>query len=127
MEFVDHRELGFVEWRCRGIVLEDETDVRTWSDEVDREFSALGIGRRVPLLIDLAGLQVRPKASVAFGRARSDLLAKFTTTSVRYGADAWTKVSIETSRVLHGTEANVCSTRDEAIACLQVLRRRSAY
>jgi hypothetical protein len=116
-----------VEWRSRGIVLENDADVRAWAREVERAIAGLRLGRRVPLLIDLGGLHVRPRASIAFGRTRSELLAKYTTASVRYGADAWTKVSIETSRVLHGSDANLCSTREEAIACLQVLRRRSAY
>ena len=54
---------------------------------------------------------------------RARILAKHARQSVRYGADRWTATSVNTSRVLHGADANIYPTREAALAALIEARR----
>ena len=101
-------------------VLETKEDVDRWEREVGQKLSAFG--RKVDLIIDMNGLQVRAKAGSAFGAARARVLTKYSKHSVRYGGDRATRTSVLTSAVIHAVEANFHETKEEAIKALRALR-----
>ena len=109
-----------IEAKFRGVVLHNAADVAEWASRVGKELSRFH--EKVDLLIDLDGLKVLPSASRAFGEARARVLATYARHSARFGPDAWTATSVNTSRVLHGAEANIQPSRDAALAVLVELR-----
>lgn len=109
-----------VEARFRDVVLHDGADADEWGRRVNVELGRFG--ETIDLLIDLEGLRVRPAASRRFGEVRAKVLATFSRHSARYGPDGWTATSVNTSRVLHGAEANIHATRELALQALLELR-----
>jgi len=109
-----------VEARFRDVLLSDASDADEWARRVSLELGRFG--DTIDLLIDLEGLRVRPAASRRFGEVRTKILATHARHSVRFGPDTWTATSVNTSRVLHGAEANIFTTRDEALAALLDMR-----
>jgi hypothetical protein len=109
-----------VEARFRDVLLHDASDADEWARRVDVELRRFG--GQVDLLIDLEGLKVRPPASRRFGEVRARILSTHARHSVRFGPDPWTATSVNTSRVLHGAEANIFASRAEALAALLELR-----
>lgn len=109
-----------VEARFRAVVLHDAADVDEWGRRADIELARFG--EKVDLLIDLEGLRVHPAASRRFGEVRARILAAHAHHSARYGPDAWTATSVNTSRVLHGAESNIHASRDAALAWLKAER-----
>jgi len=101
-------------------VLEAKEDVDRWEREVGQRLSTFG--RKVDLIIDMNGLQVRAKAGSAFGAARARVLTKHSKHSVRYGGDRTTRTSVLTSAVIHAVEANFHETKEDAITALRALR-----
>lgn len=101
-------------------VLETTEDVDRWEREVGQKLGTFG--RKVDLIIDMNGLQVRAKAGSAFGAARARVLTKYAKHSVRYGGDRATRTSVLTSAVIHAVEANFHETKEEAIKALRALR-----
>src|SRR5688500_3389348 len=81
------------------VVLVNSADVLRWQREVEAQFARFG-GRKVDLLIDLAGLVVKPGASRTFGKSRAMVLSKYTTRSYRFNGDAQTRTSVFTSSVI---------------------------
>lgn len=109
-----------VEARFRDVVLETPGDADEWGRRVNVELGRFG--EIIDLLIDLEGLRVRPAASRRFGEVRARVLSTYSRHSARYGPDGWTATSVNTSRVLHGAEANIHATRELALAALLELR-----
>jgi hypothetical protein len=109
-----------IEARFRGVVLHDPSEVTEWARRVSLELARFH--ERIDLLIDLEGLKVNPSASRAFGEARTRVLSTYARHSARFGPDAWTATSVNTSRVLLGAEANIQPSRDAALALLIELR-----
>lgn len=110
-----------VEAQFTDVRLTDPSDVEEWARRVRSELARFG--ERVDLLISLDGLHVHPAASRAFGVIRAEVLATFARHSTRYGADAWTATSVNTSRVLTGAEANIHESREAALEALIVKRK----
>ena len=50
---------------------------------------------------------------------RSKVLSDHAHASFRYGGDAWTRASINTSYALHGADSNLFATREEALAAVR--------
>jgi hypothetical protein len=109
-----------VEARFKDVILNDGADVDEWARRVNVELARFG--EIVDLLIDLEGLRVRPGASRRFGEVRAKVLSTHSRHSARYGPDGWTATSVNTSRVLHGAEANIHATRELALQALLDLR-----
>lgn len=101
-------------------VLETKEEVDRWEREVGQKL--ITFGRKVDLVIDMNGLQVRAKAGSAFGTARARVLAKYVKHSVRYGGDRATRTAVLTSAVIHAVDANFYDTKEDAIRALRVLR-----
>lgn len=99
------------------VVLNTREDIDRWERVVRAEFRSIS-ARRVWLLIDLSGLSVHPRVSSYFGERRALILEEHTLRSFRFGGDTRTKVSISTTSVLHGADANLYASRDEAEAAL---------
>lgn len=114
--FEHDRALDVVEALFESYELASEADVLRWRQEVERGLGRFG--RKVDLLIRLDGLIVRPAASRFFGEHRSQVLAKHTHQSFRYGGDGATRTTVFTSSVLHGADANVYPTREAALDAL---------
>ena len=110
-----------VEARFRDVVLQDAADVEEWARRVDVELKRFG--EQVDLLIDLEGLRVQPAASRRFGELRARILGDHSRHSARYGPDRWTATSVNTSRVLHGAEANIHPSRQAALEAILEARR----
>lgn len=111
-----------VEARFRNVLLHEVSDVEEWAKRVSAELARFK--GKVDLLIDLADLHVQPSTSRAFGAARAQVLATYSRYSVRYNADRWTEMSVNTSRVIHGAEANLLANREAALAALLEIRAK---
>lgn len=105
-------------------VLATGKDVERWEREVKARLATFG--RRVDLLIDMSGLVVKATASVAFGEARTRVLSTFAIHSFRYGADRTTRISVLTSSAIHGVDANVYESREDAVKALLDSRRAAS-
>src|SRR6476469_811492 len=81
-------------------VLETPEDVDHWANEVERELGAFG--KKVDLIIDLSGLQVKFAAGRAFGQRRAHILATFTRSSYRINSDDTTEMFLRTSQLITG-------------------------
>jgi len=103
-------------------VLDSADDALRWQSEVEESLARFG--RKVDLLINLDGLIVRFAAGRAFGKARAEVLAKYSVHSFRYGGDATTRTFVNTSGMITGAEVNAYQSRDEALSALLELRRR---
>ena len=106
-----------VEARFHDVHITDRKDVETWEAKV-RELLAQ-FGYDLILLINLGELRVHPRAGSTFGAVRSRVLADYAHISFRYGGDAWTRASINTSYALHGADSNLFATRDEALEAIR--------
>ena len=71
------------------------------------------------MLIDLAGLVVRPPAAREFGRRRADVLAKHSLGSYRFNGDRATVTTVYTSSVLDHAAANHFASFDEAVTAMR--------
>jgi len=105
------------------VVLANSADVLRWQREVEGHFAKFG--RKVDLLIDLAGLMVKPGASRTFGKCRASVLSRFTLRSFRFNGDTSTRTSVFTSSVIEGAAANVYDSREKALQALLEDRERS--
>jgi len=100
----------------RDVVLETDDDVVCWRREVERRFQRYG--RPVDLIINLDGLIVKPSAARSFGAHRAEVLAEHTRVSYRFNGNPQTRTSIYTSAVIHGADANIYDSREEALKAL---------
>lgn len=100
----------------RDVILETDEDVVLWRREVEKRFQRYG--RPVDLIIDLEGLIVKPSAARAFGAHRAEVLAENTRVSYRFNGNPQTRTSIYTSSVIHGADANIYESRDDALKAL---------
>jgi len=116
MRFVFFEEQDVVEALFDHCEIKTLDDVLAWRASVERELGRFG--KKVDLLINLDGLVVRPAAARVFGEHRSQVLARFTNRSFRYGGDNATRTSVFTSAVFTGADANVYPSRDAALAAL---------
>ena len=122
MTFTQDTEHDVVTATFTDVVLNTPADVSRWRREVEHLLGRYG--KKVDLLVNLDGLVVKPGASRSFGRERSDVLAKYTTRSFRYGGDAQSRTSIFTSSVIDGAAANVYDSRDAALALIEARATR---
>ncbi|WNG32476.1 hypothetical protein F0U60_01855 [Archangium minus] len=97
-------------------VLNNALDVARWRTEVEGHLSRYP--SKVDLLINLDGLVVKYTAGRVFGRERTEVLARYTQRSFRYGGDEMTKMFVSTSGVINGAAVNVYNSRDEALKAL---------
>lgn len=100
----------------RDVILENDDDVVCWRREVERRFQRYG--RPVDLIINLDGLIVKPSAARSFGAHRAEVLAEHTRVSYRFNGNPQTRTSIYTSAVIHGADANIYESREEALKAL---------
>jgi hypothetical protein len=105
-----------VESSFRDVILETDEDVLCWRREVEKRLQRYG--RPVDLLIDLEGLIVKPSAARSFGAHRAEVLAEHTRVSFRWNGNHQTRTSIYTSSVIHGADANIYDSREEALKAL---------
>lgn len=124
MRFEYDASLDAVHASFSDCVLSVPKDVERWEREVKARLATFG--RRVDLLIDLSGLVVKSVVGSLFGEARARVLGTYANHSFRYGADRSTRISVLTSSAIHGVDANVFATRDEAINALIQSRRQAA-
>lgn len=116
MSFVYDPVHDVVDAAFKDVILETEEDVLCWRHEVEKRFQRYG--RPVDLIIDLEGLIVKPSAARAFGAHRAEVLAENTKISYRFNGNPQTRTSIYTSAVIHGADANVYESREEALKAL---------
>lgn len=100
----------------KDVVLNTAEDVERWRRDVEDRFAKFG--RKVDLLIDLSGLVVKFGAGRVFGQVRSEVLARNTRRSFRFGGDATTRTFVNTSGMITGAAVNNYNTREEALAAL---------
>ncbi|QRK10765.1 hypothetical protein JQX13_12235 [Archangium violaceum] len=105
-------------------ILNNALDVARWRTEVEGHLSRFP--SKVDLLINLDGLVVKYTAGRVFGRERTEVLARYTQRSFRYGGDEMTKMFVSTSGVINGAAVNVFNSRDEALAALLADRNAQA-
>ncbi len=100
----------------KNVELNTADDVTRWRREVEERLAKFG--KKVDLLIDLTGLVVKFGAGRTFGQVRTEVLAKFTNRSYRFGGDDMTRLFVNTSGMISGAATNAFKTRDEALAAL---------
>jgi hypothetical protein len=105
-------------------ILNNSLDVARWRTEVEGHLSRYP--SKVDLLINLDGLVVKYTAGRVFGRERSQVLARFTKRSFRFGGDEMTKMFVATSGAINGAATNVYRSRDEALQALLADRKAEA-
>ena len=105
-------------------VLNNSLDVARWRTEVEGFLSRYP--SKVDLLISLDGLVVKYTAGRVFGRERSQVLARFTKRSFRFGGDEMTKMFVATSGAINGAATNVYRSREEALQALLADRKAEA-
>jgi len=103
------------------VEIQTREDADRWAREVDVRLRSFG--RKVDLLINLDGLQVKPAASRDFGRRRAEVLEKYARSSYRFGGDRPTLTSVLTSAVIEQTDANVYGSFAAARNALLSARR----
>ena len=103
--------------RFENVELVNAADATRWAKETSAKLESFG--RKVYLLIDLAGLVVKPTAAKEFGRLRAEVLSKYALESYRYGGDRPTVTTVYTSSVLHNAAANHYGSFDEALAAMK--------
>jgi hypothetical protein len=97
-------------------ILNNSLDVARWRTEVEGYLSRYP--SKVDLLINLDGLVVKYTAGRVFGRERTQVLARYTRRSFRFGGDEMTKMFVSTSGAINGAAVNVYRSRDEALKAL---------
>jgi hypothetical protein len=97
-------------------ILNNSLDVARWRTEVEGYLSRYP--SKVDLLINLNGLVVKYTAGRVFGRERTEVLARYTKRSFRFGGDEMTKMFVSTSGVINGAAVNVYTSRAEALKAL---------
>lgn len=97
-------------------ILNNSLDVARWRTEVEGHLSRYPA--KVDLLINLDGLVVKYTAGRVFGRERTQVLARYTKRSFRFGGDEMTKMFVSTSGAINGAAVNVYRSRDEALKAL---------
>jgi hypothetical protein len=105
-------------------ILNNSLDVARWRTEVEGHLSRYP--SKVDLLINLDGLVVKYTAGRVFGRERSQVLARFTKRSFRFGGDEMTKMFVSTSGAINGAATNIYRSRDEALQALLTDRKAEA-
>jgi hypothetical protein len=105
-------------------ILNNSLDVARWRTEVEGFLSRYP--SKVDLLINLDGLVVKYTAGRVFGRERSQVLARYTKRSFRFGGDEMTKMFVSTSGVINGAAVNVYRNREEALQALLADRKAEA-
>jgi hypothetical protein len=105
-------------------ILNNSLDVARWRTEVEGHLSRYP--SKVDLLINLDGLVVKYTAGRVFGRERSQVLARFTKRSFRFGGDEMTKMFVATSGAINGAATNVYRSRQEALQALLADRKAEA-
>lgn len=106
-----------VEARFTDVHVANRADVDAWESKVRAELKPFG--NDLILLINLEELHVHPRAASTFGAVRSRVLSDHAHISFRYGGDAWTRASINTSYALHGADSNLFATREEALEAVR--------
>ena len=112
MSFDYDEEHDVVTASFQGCVLNGSLDVARWRAEVEGFLSRYPA--KVDLLINMDGLVVKYTAGRLFGRERSEVLARYSRRSIRYGGDEMTRVSVDTS----GAAVSIYRSRDEALKAL---------
>ena len=97
-------------------ILNNSLDVARWRTEVEGHLSRYP--SKVDLLINLDGLVVKYTAGRVFGRERTEVLARYTKRSFRFGGDEMTKMFVSTSGTINGAAVNVYRSREEALKAL---------
>ncbi len=97
-------------------VLNNALDVARWRTEVEGWLSRYPM--KVDLLINLDGLIVKYTAGRVFGRERTEVLARYTQRSFRFGGDEMTRMFVSTSGVISGAAVNCFGSREEALRAL---------
>ncbi|WP_309892609.1 hypothetical protein [Archangium sp.] len=105
-------------------ILNNSLDVARWRTEVEGHLSRYP--SKVDLLINLDGLVVKYTAGRVFGRERSQVLARFTKRSFRFGGDEMTKMFVATSGAINGAATNVYRSRQDALQALLADRKAEA-
>ncbi len=86
-------------------ILNNSLDVARWRTEVEGYLSRHP--SKVDLLINLDGLVVKYTAGRVFGRERTEVLARYTKRSFRFGGDEMTRMFVSTSGTINGAAVNV--------------------
>ncbi|HEX8434186.1 hypothetical protein [Archangium sp.] len=105
-------------------ILNNSLDVARWRTEVEGHLSRYP--SKVDLLINLDGLVVKYTAGRVFGRERTEVLARYTKRSFRFGGDEMTRMFVSTSGTISGAAVNVYGTREDALRALLADRKAEA-
>ena len=105
-------------------ILNNALDVARWRTDVEGWLSRFPA--KVDLLINLDGLIVKYTAGRVFGRERTEVLARYTLRSFRFGGDEMTRMFVSTSGVISGAAVNCFGSRQEALQALLADRRAVA-
>ncbi|NUQ76718.1 MAG: hypothetical protein HUU21_24545, partial [Polyangiaceae bacterium] len=116
ISFTYDADNDIVDAAFRDVILENDDDVLCWRREVERRFQRYG--RPVDLIINLDGLIVKPSAARTFGAHRAEVLSEHTRVSFRFNGNPQTRTSIYTSAVIHGADANIYESREDALKAL---------
>lgn len=116
ISFTYDADHDIVDAAFRDVILENDEDILCWRREVERRFQRYG--RPVDLIINLDGLIVKPSAARSFGAHRAEVLSEHTRVSYRFNGNPQTRTSIYTSAVIHGADANIYESRDDALKAL---------
>jgi hypothetical protein len=108
----------------KDVVLQNADDVERWRKDVEERLGRFN--GKVDLLIDLTGLVVKFTAGRVFGQARTEVLARYTRRSFRYGGDETTRMFVNTSGMIMGAATNTYPTREEALAALLAARSKES-
>jgi len=117
------QEHDFVLTSYVDVVLRDSRDAIRWRRDVSAQFRQIG---KIPVdvIIDLRGLVVKPSGGRAYGEQRALIIQEFCKQTYRFGGDLPTRTSVYTSAVLHGAQANVYATYQDALRALLQDRAR---
>lgn len=108
----------------KDVVLQTPDDVERWRRDVEDRLAKFD--RKVDLLVDLSGLVVKFTAGRVFGQIRTEVLARYTRRSYRFGGDEVTRMFVNTSGMIMGAATNTYPTREEALAALLAARAKEA-
>ncbi len=108
----------------KDVVLQTPDDVERWRRDVEERLAKFD--RKVDLLVDLSGLVVKFTAGRVFGQIRTEVLARYTRRSYRFGGDEVTRMFVNTSGMIMGAATNTYPTREEALAALLAARAKEA-
>jgi hypothetical protein len=104
------------------VVLETEADVAWWMQSCDAFWKRFDVGKpaheRKDLLVDMAGLVVKPAVAAAWNAARARLVAKYLRNTYRYGGERRTVTAVHLGQVLQKVDGTFYVDREEALAAL---------